>query len=103
MDASNFAHTSNLFKNLNVLNTPDKIIRENFIIICKNLNGSLPKTFKNLSSFKMFSLKSISLNYAWIDNFFIIRIQSFIMIIPKSCYFLLVNFYNLVLLLGRSE
>ena len=46
------AHTSNLFKNLNILKLPDKVSLENCILICKYFNQSLPKSFKNwLQSF----------------------------------------------------
>ena len=41
------AHTSNLFKNLNILKLPDKVSLENCILICKYFNQSLPKSFKN--------------------------------------------------------
>ena len=41
------AHTSNLFKNLKVLNLPDLVTLENCFLICKYFNQSLPKTFKN--------------------------------------------------------
>ena len=41
------AHTSNLFKNLNILKFPDKVSLENCILICKYFNQSLPKSFKN--------------------------------------------------------
>ena len=40
-------HTSNLFKNLNILKLPDKVSLENCIFICKYFNQSLPKSFKN--------------------------------------------------------
>ena len=38
------AHMSNLFKNLNILNLPDKVSLENWMLICKYLNQSLPKS-----------------------------------------------------------
>ena len=41
------AHTSNLFKNLNILKLPDKASLENYILICKYVNQYLPRTFKN--------------------------------------------------------
>ena len=41
------AHTSNLFKNLNILKLPDKVSLENCILICKYFNQSLPKSFEN--------------------------------------------------------
>ena len=40
------AHTSNLFKNLNILKLPDKVSLENCILICKYFNQSLPKSLK---------------------------------------------------------
>ena len=39
-------HTSNHFKNLNVLKLPDKVTLENCILICKCFNQSLSKTLK---------------------------------------------------------
>ena len=41
------AHTSNLFKNLNILKLPDKVSLENCILICKYFNQFLPKSFEN--------------------------------------------------------
>ena len=41
------AHTSNLFKNLNILKLPDKVSLENCVLICKYFNQSLSKSFKN--------------------------------------------------------
>ena len=41
------AHTSNLFKNLNVMKLPDKVTLENCILISKYFNQSFPRNFKN--------------------------------------------------------
>ena len=41
------AYTSNLFKNLNFFKIPDKVTLEICILICKYLNQTIPKTFKN--------------------------------------------------------
>ena len=41
------AHAFNLFKKSNILRLPDKVSLENYILICKYFNQSLPKTFKN--------------------------------------------------------
>ena len=41
------AHTSNLFKNLNILKLPYKVSLENCILICKYFNRYLLKTFKS--------------------------------------------------------
>ena len=40
-------HTSNLFKNLNILKFPDKVSLERYSLICKYFNQYLPKRFKN--------------------------------------------------------
>ena len=59
------AHTSNLFKKLNILKLPDKVFLENCILICKYFNQYLPKTFKN-----WFTLASASHihNTRWSDS-----------------------------------
>ena len=38
-------NTSNLFKNLNILKLPDKVILETCILIYKYFNQFLPKSF----------------------------------------------------------
>ena len=40
-------HTSDIFKNLNILKLPDKFPLENCILILKYFNQSLPESFKN--------------------------------------------------------
>ena len=40
-------HIYNLFKNLNIFKLPDKVSLENFTLVCKYFNQSLPKSFRN--------------------------------------------------------
>ena len=56
------AHTSNLFKNLNVLKLPDKVT-------CKYFNQSLPNTFKNWST--LATASHTHNNNRWLDSGFI--------------------------------
>ena len=39
------SYTTILVKNVSLLKLPDKVILENYVIICKYLNQALPKTF----------------------------------------------------------